>query len=169
MRKTFQKHTFSFEYLKENLGDSTFLLPLYALRRPAAHSIIVKKEFFEPETHRLIGLIFEKLSGSMIHAGTFFGDMLPSFSRSVSGVIWCFEPVVENYILANKCIEENKLGNVFLVNAALSDKVEMVRINTVANNGEHRGGSSFLDNNGKLTPSITIDNFQYDSLTCNST
>jgi len=164
MRKTFQKYTFSLEYLKESFDNCIYLLPLHALHRPAAHCIIVKQEYYEPDTHRLIGLIFENLSGSMIHAGTFFGDMLPSFSKAVSGVLWCFEPVVENYILANKCIEENKLKNVFLVNAALSNKVGMVRINTIDSDGAFRGGSSYLDNNGLLTPSITIDNFQYDSL-----
>ena len=108
--------------------------------------------------------------------------MIPVFSRAVPGVLWCFEPVIENYILANKCIEENNLENVFLLNVALSNKVGMVKVNTSVSNKKnkggvspqeigtvatyqgHRGGGAYVDGIGQPTPSITIDNFQYDSL-----
>ena len=55
----------------------------------------------------------------MVHAGTFFGDMLPSLSAKCPATVFAFEPVLENYVLAKLTVSENNLGNVLLLNSAL--------------------------------------------------
>lgn len=155
--------TFSVEYRKLDINKFSYFVPAYAEHRPAAKRLLQGK-LYEPQTHRLIRSIFKAVEGSMVHAGTFFGDMIPSFSRAVSGTLWCFEPVIENYILANLSVSKNRLKNVFLMNAALSEKVGMVRINSGAAGTQHRGGGSFVDKQGTPVPSVPIDHFTYDRL-----
>lgn len=61
---------------------------------------------------------------SIVHAGTYFGDMLPLFSQLVGakGVVWAFEPVPLFYECAMDTVQLNGLPNVALYNAALSDR-----------------------------------------------
>lgn len=55
-------------------------------------------------------------SGSVFHAGTFFGDMLHTYSRSAR-TVYAFEPVLENYVLAKQNAERLGLRNAVLINA----------------------------------------------------
>ena len=100
----------------------------------------------------------------MIHAGTFFGDMLPHFSSMTNNLVYAFEPVMENYILSKLCVEKNQLTNVVLYNSALSNTTGNLRINTGINEELHRGGTSSIDSEGYLCSTIRIDDFQYDKL-----
>lgn len=154
-------------YREKVVGGSTYFLPLFALHRPAVKRILAD-HLYEPQTHDLINAIFAQNKGSMIHAGAFFGDMLPSFSAAVDGVVWAFEPVTESYILANKCLTRNALPNVRLFNAALSDNVGMTVMDTGTyrrnGRGGHRGGASFIGETGTPAPTVMIDLFDFDAL-----
>lgn len=151
-------------YREAQVGGHVYFLPEYAAHRPAVKRML-RGDVYEPLTHELIRAIFAASKGSLVHAGAFFGDMLPSFSEAVDGQVWCFEPVTESYILANKCLAQNNLQNVTLMNAALSDTVGMVRMDTGAHRkGRHRGGASFVAPVGTPVPSLQIDLFDFDGL-----
>lgn len=158
-----QQQSISIPYCEVELNGARYFVPGYAANRPAAKRILSGK-LYEPQTHRLIRMIFRSAQGSMVHAGTFFGDMIPTFAKAVSGTLWCFEPVIENYILANLSVQRNNLQNVFLMHAALSDKVGMVHMNSRVAGGGHRGGSSFIDAQGVPVPAVALDHFDFADL-----
>jgi FkbM family methyltransferase len=60
-------------------------------------------------------------TGDIVHAGTFFGDFLPAFSRALApgARVWAFEPVAENYACAKATTELNRVDNVVLHFAGL--------------------------------------------------
>jgi FkbM family methyltransferase len=92
----------------------------------------------------------------MVHAGAFFGDMLPSFSRHVSGMVLAFEPVLENFVLSKLCVEANSLENVMLFNNALGDSFCNLKLNT-GKAGLHAGGASSVSNAGQLCAAMPLD------------
>jgi FkbM family methyltransferase len=56
----------------------------------------------------------------MVHAGAFFGDMLPALSRAAGGcTVWAFEPVTEAFRCAQITAAINGLHNVALHNVGL--------------------------------------------------
>ena len=138
---------FSIEFRRVSLPSGTFFLPEYAAHRPATQAILTGV-LYEPETHALISELLRVRPGNLVHAGTFFGDMLPSFSRACSGTVYAFEPVLENYVLAKLCVQENELDNVVLLNAGLGSKVTVARIDTGDEDGPHRGGASQIADRG---------------------
>jgi FkbM family methyltransferase len=81
--------------------------------------------------------------------------MLPSFSRACAGTVYAFEPVLENYVLAKLCVEQNGLANVALFNAGLSDQLGVGRVDT--GSSVHRGGGSEISDYGQPTTMISID------------
>lgn len=148
-----------------HLGAQYFV-PGYASHRPAAKAI-VQGRYYEPKTHDIIRHIGEIETGELVHAGTFFGDMLPSFAQSFrGGKILCFEPVLENYVLARLCVSANQIDNVLLFNTALSNSISNLRIETVDADGAHKGGGSEISDRGDIIPSLTIDQFDFDNLVC---
>ena len=153
---------FQVDYVETALDGDRFFLPVYALQRPAVKCFL-EGSVWEPDTHKLVHHILARAPGSMLHAGTFFGDMLPSFARAAQ-TLWCFEPVLENYILARMIAEANGLANVNLFCGALSDRVGTVRMDVTDPWGAHRGGSSFVGSQGVATPAFTVDQFAYDAL-----
>ena len=138
------------------LEGNTYFIPQYAIHRPAVKNFL-KGQLYEPLTHKFVNEYCSQFTGSIVHAGTFFGDMIPSFSLSVNGRVFAFEPVLENFILAKLCIEENNLTNVIIQNSALSDNIDNLKINTVDKRGNHSGGGSAIDNTGLICPTMTID------------
>ncbi len=132
---------------------ATYFLPGYALARPAVQAII-SGEIFEPKTHLLVERLFAKFPGSMVHAGTFFGDMLPDFARHAT--LYAFEPVLENYILARLNVDRNALSNVNLFASALSAKTGTLRVST-DDFGVHAGGESKVGQTGQICQTIAID------------
>jgi FkbM family methyltransferase len=147
---------YEIKYTIVSLENSYYFIPNYALHRPAVKSFI-NGYFHEPQTHKFINYFCSKYIGSIIHAGAFFGDMLPNFSKYVNGSVFAFEPVLENYILSKLCIEKNNIVNVILINSALSDNISNLKINVTQNNGLHAGGASSISNSGQICSAVTID------------
>ena len=94
---------------------------------------------------------------SMIHAGTFIGDMLPAFSSFTDGKIYAFEPVAENYKFAKINTERNSLDNVILKNNALSDSSQVLKMKTHENGKKHGGGSFVCKDGDETVDAIKID------------
>lgn len=149
-----EQFTVPFSKVKQDRG--THFVPKYAEHRPASRAVM-NGEIYEPATHEFIEKILQIQGGSMIHAGTFFGDMLPTFARSCPATVYAFEPVLENYVLAKLCVEANKLENVLLQNAGLSDRTSIGHIDTGNKEERHLGGASRLSEEGQLVGLVTID------------
>lgn len=147
---------FTVPYNKVTQDRGVYFVPKYAEHRPASQAVL-SGHIYEPLTHELIAGIMQRKAGSIIHAGTFFGDMLPTFSRSCPETVYAFEPVLENYVLAKLCIETNKLNNVYLQNAGLSENTSIAHIYSGDEGEAHRGGSSYLGDAGQLVGLVTID------------
>lgn len=117
----------------------SYFVPLHH-SRPAVNAI-KEGQVYEKDTLEFIEAIYEK-GTDVIHAGTYFGDMLPFFSSLVKeNNVWAFEPVALNYDCATKNIQLNDLKNVNLFHLALSDKTTQLIMNTMEN-GEFLGGGS---------------------------
>lgn len=142
-------------FILVELNGSQIFVPKYAKHRPAAGTVLSGKTW-EPETHALVEGLLARRPGDIVHAGAFFGDMLPGFSRSAR-TVYAFEPVLENYVLARLCVTENEIENVQLFHAALSDHAGTGRIATVGKDGRHKGGNSSLKTHGQIVTLMTID------------
>lgn len=149
---------FNIQFSHVVLDGSHYFAPKYALHRPAV-SMLLKGTLYEPDTHEFVKSFFSSYGGSMIHAGTFYGDMIPNFARAVSGKVYAFEPVLENYVLAKLCVDRNELSNVVLVNSALSDDLCNLHIDTNLGDGsgKHAGGASTISKTGEICTAIDID------------
>ena len=154
---------FEIEFKRLLLSGDQYFVPKYALHRPAVRKLL-SGELYEPDTHNFVNKFCKSFKGSMVHAGTFFGDMLPSFSKCVSGYVYAFEPVLENYILAKLCVEFNNLKNVILMNCALSDDIRNLYIKKYESDGKHAGGASHISDDGTICVTISIDNLNIDDL-----
>jgi len=157
------EENFKVDFTKLTLDGNYYFVPKYALHRPAVQNIL-NGMLYEPKTHVFVERFCSSFNGSMVHAGTFFGDMIPNFSRSVSGKVYAFEPVFENYILTKLCIDDNKLSNVILINAALSDCLSNLHIHTSEGDGKHAGGSSTIADTGAICAAINIDRLVIEDL-----
>lgn len=143
------------------LGVDAFRVKL--IHRPAV-SQLLHGAVYEPATHQFVRDLCTAFQGSIVHAGTFFGNILPSSSQEVSGKIYAFEPVCENYILARLCVKANQLDNVILMNSALSESLSSLLIDTAQSDGRHAGGGSSTSDHGEICAAIDIDRLQIDDL-----
>ncbi len=150
---TFNMDGFQIGAKKIHFENASYFLPKYALHRPACSEMLAGR-FYEPETHRLIPALLQELGGNLVHAGTFFGDMIPTFART-GARIYAFEPVLENYVLARMCVIENELDNVLLFHSALGEDQGSVRMDT--GTGVHRGGGSKVGGSGQISTQLSID------------
>lgn len=134
-----------------------YCVPSAAAHRPASRAVLAGK-VYEPDT--IAFLRGNAAGGDIIHAGTFFGDFLPALA-SVANHVWAFEPNPANHDCARETIKRNKLENVSLVHAALSDASGNVRLRTKSRLGRELGGASHLVPNSDLrataVPAIRID------------
>jgi FkbM family methyltransferase len=158
-----QDEKFGVEFTHLTLDGNQYFVPKYALHRPAVKNLL-NGNLYEPNTHDFVREFFQSFKGSMVHAGTFFGDMIPNFSKSVSGNVYAFEPVFENYILAKLCVDNNNLANVILMNSALSDGLGNLYINTSEGGGRHAGGASTISDKGAICAAINIDRLNIEDL-----
>lgn len=154
---------FAVEYITVEVHGDVYLVPKYALQRPACISFL-RGSVYEPQTHELMGVLLTRLGGDMVHAGTFFGDMLPSFARKCRGRLYAFEPVLENYVLAKLCLQRNGIENVLLLNAGLGAELGITHMDTGSGGFEHRGGSSRVADQGQITSLMTIDTLNLQDL-----
>jgi len=148
--------SFAVPFIRVTQDRGVYFVPKHAEHRPACQAVL-RGHVYEPRTHELIAGILRRRTGSLVHAGAFFGDMLPTFSRACPGMVHAFEPVLENYVLAKLCVDVNGLENVHLQNAALSDRVSIARIDTGDRGRPHRGGSSRVGETGQPVALVTID------------
>ena len=98
---------------------------------------------------RLCGDIAKK--GDIIHAGAFFGDFIPGLSKGLSrnAQLWAFEPNPVNHAAAEQTVALNKLKNVTLTNAALSNRDGELLFKTRDKDGNALGGvSHFVEKKG---------------------
>lgn len=158
-----QDGVFSVAYRQVEFNDNAYFVPGYAEHRPAAKAI-ANGELYEPATHVLVKRLLEDRPGSMVHAGTFFGDMVPTFAKACPKTLYAFEPVLENYVLAKLGVEANSLDNVVLTNAGLGTEIMPARIDIGGEDGEHRGGSSKIALAGQATALTRIDALGLDDL-----
>lgn len=158
-----QDEKFVVEFTHLTLDGNQYFVPKYALHRPAVKNLL-NGNLYEPDTHYFVREFCKSFKGSMVHAGTFFGDMIPNFSMSVSGSLYAFEPVFENYILAKLCVDSNNLKNVVLMNSALSDGLGNLYINTSEGGGRHAGGASTISDKGAICAAINIDRLNIEDL-----
>ncbi len=155
--------SYKIDFSRVSFGGSNYFVPKYAAHRPAC-SAILDGRLFEPQTHDLVARLLKDMGGSMVHAGTFFGDMLPSFSKACSGTIFAFEPVLENFVLAKLTVDSNRLDNVMIYNAGLGDRVSVSHVDTGADAASHNGGSSQISDSGQQTNLCTIDSLDIQDL-----
>jgi FkbM family methyltransferase len=110
---------------------------------------VLEGRLVSPGLHRLVGRVLRERPGSIVHAGTFFGDMLPSFSRKTPALVYAFEPVLENYLLAREVVETNGLKNVLLMHGGLGAEVAVATVGVARGRRmRHLGGAARI-----LTPS----------------
>ena len=148
-----------------------YYVPDYAVHRPVSQNVLRKRRV-SPALHQFVGRLQKHRPGSMIHAGTFFGDMLPSFSRKTPSLVYAFEPVIENYLLARAVVETNKLENVLLMHSGLGATMGVATLG-VARGKEKRhlgGASRILTRQSKpvsqtqLTSMLTVDRLGIEDL-----
>lgn len=117
----------------------TYCIPTSS-RQNASAKCLLNGGVWEPET---IDFIKKYCTHDLIHAGTYFGDMLPAFSEI--NKVWAFEPRKENYECALKTIEMNKLTNINLTNAALGEEAKTVEFMIERDGKVLGGGSKVID------------------------
>jgi FkbM family methyltransferase len=162
---------FGFDVTVTCHNGAAYFVPEYGQNRPVARRAL-RGRHAEPRLHKFVGTYFEDVRGSMVHAGTFFGDMLPSFSRKVPGRLYAFEPVLENYLMAWSSVAANSLGNVLLFHAGLGSEVGSATVETLRPSGRHMGGSSNLETDAQqgdstteqVVPMINLDALAIDDL-----
>ena len=146
------------------IGGAQYFVPDYARHRPVARRMLGGR-LVSPGLHRFVGRVLRERPGSMVHAGTFFGDMLPSFSRKTPGLVYAFEPVFENYLLARSVVEVNRLENVLLLHAGLGDRLRVATIGVARGPRKlHLGGAARIltprskpHSQTQLTSLLTVD------------
>jgi len=108
-----------FDYTVVDIDGKKFAVPPKGC---FCHKTVMEGKQWEPETAQFVKENHKGLS--IIHAGTYFGDMLPEFSKAVEKRIWTFEPNPESAFCARKTIELNNLTNVMFFEAGLGDMDE---------------------------------------------
>jgi FkbM family methyltransferase len=149
-------------YVDTVIDNSRYLVPQYAHHRPAGHAVL-NGHIYESQTHTLMESILKSTGKSAIHAGAFFGDMLPKFSEYCQSNLYVFEPVLENYIMSRRCAQINDLTNIIMFNAALSDETGHAYIKTLSDDGSHMAGMSHLSSQSKQTQ--LVNTIRIDDLT----
>ena len=111
------------------------------MHRPCAQAVL-RGEEFEPQT---VAEICRCASGGdIVHAGAFFGDMLPAASRASApgGLVWAFEPNRESYRCAEITVAINDLANVRLAPVAVGASADVAMLRVADGTGRPLGGKS---------------------------
>jgi len=133
----------------------TYCVPNESSHRGCARTIL-EGNVWEPET---VDFMRQYIKGhDIVHAGTYFGDMLPALSEKAN-TVWAFEPSPINYQCALKTIEWNDLKNVVLHNKAVStsnqDSVRFMVTNP--KDKKNYGGGSRIPQENEVINVKTID------------
>ena len=136
MANNYKKHHATDLICKNKYG--TFIVPS-SHNRPVTRDLKNGK-VYEPNT---IEFILKNYNNkSIVTAGTYIGDFLPSFCNIPT--VFAFEPVKENYIYANLNKNINELDNITLENLCLSNMNTKQIMRTHKNNVPCGGGSRII-------------------------
>ena len=107
--------------------------------------------------HRTIEFIRENINDkSIVHAGTYIGDMLPAISKSTNGKVFAFEANPDTAECAKKTIEINRLGNILFHEMGLGDKNTKASLIYEYSEGRSLGGGSRLDSKDQKENRYTL-------------
>jgi FkbM family methyltransferase len=122
-------------------GHGGYCVPRNSIHRPCAQTIL-GGGVFEPPT--VAALELHGRLGDIVHAGTYFGDMLPAAARACgeTGLVWACEPNRENFRCAAITVAINRLSNVRLHHGALGDRSGTATVMVRGPAGESLGGRS---------------------------
>jgi len=120
-----------------------YCIPRAAMHRPCAQTVLAGGTH-EPETVEL--LCRHAARGDVIHAGTFFGDMLPAVGRACGPglLLWAWEPNPESWRCAAVTVALNGLSDVRLSHAALGATAGPGLLRVADRDGIALGGKSEL-------------------------
>ena len=118
-----------------------YCVPRSSMHRPCAQTILAGG-VFEPPT--VAALEHHGRQGDIVHAGTFFGDMLPAAARAcgASRIVWACEPNRENFRCATLTIAINGLTNIRLLHGALGAGAGLATLMVSSPEGRALGGGS---------------------------
>lgn len=120
-----------------------YCVPRASMERPAAQTVLRGKVWEK----RLVALMRANCgTGDIVHAGAYFGDMLPGLSQALApgAHLWTFEPSRDNHACATRTVEWNGLTNVTLRHAALSARGGSAILRTAMADGSELGGHSHI-------------------------
>ena len=141
------------------LGENEYgryAVPTSTLEIESMSRMIIAGEVYEPATIQFI--LNNCGSGSIIHAGAFFGDFLPALG-STGNYVLSFEPVYESFWCANKTVELN-FGtdhDIHLFNFGLGEKAETLSIITKDPSSRPMAGRSKYDSGGDNIPTERLE------------
>ena len=150
-------------FRRVTLEDEVHFVPAWATEKAVCRKVMAGKRH-EPLTHAFVRAYFAGRAGSMVHAGTYFGDMLPAFARACPGHVYAFEPVVEHYLLAWLCVQANALDNVLLFHAGLGPGTSLAHADTGRDVAHHRGGGARIAAQGQPVTLLPLDFFRTEAL-----
>lgn len=133
-----------------------YCVPRSSIHRPCAQTILAG-EVFEPPT--VAALEHHGRHGDIVHAGTYFGDMLPAAARACGPerLVWACEPNRENFRCAMLTIALNGLTNVRLQHGALGDRGGLATLQVSSAAGEALGGRSRVVTPGSAAADSTYE------------
>jgi FkbM family methyltransferase len=142
--------TRNLECILANNVHGRFCVPASSRQRPAAQAIL-NGGVWEPDTIAFV--MANAGAGDIVHAGTYFGDFLPGFSRAVlpGNRVWAFEPNPENFHAATITRQLNRLDNVEIFNAGLGHQEAPMKLRVRAE-GQAQGGASRIVEKSRAVP-----------------
>jgi FkbM family methyltransferase len=131
-----------FTILENSHGQYAISENLFEKSCPVISQLSTKKIW----EHKTIEFIQENINDkSIVHAGTYIGDMLPAISKSTKGKVFAFEANPDTAECAKKTIEINGLGNILFHEMGLGDKKSKQDLIFEYQDGKSLGGGSRLD------------------------
>ena len=141
---------YDYSIYKNKYGE--YAVPSGTEHTPTARTL-ARGDVWEKDT---ISFVEENIKDrNMVHAGTFFGDMLPAFCAFTSGTVFAFEAVTENAWCTRKTIELNNLKNIVFTAKGLG-KEETVQDIGIADKKKFGGQSSFRRINNTVTELVQL-------------
>ncbi len=138
-----------------------YAVPAESQHRPASQCVL-RGEVWEPDTIRAIVALAGE--NDIVHAGAFFGDMLPPLSnlKAPNALVWAFEPSPVNHAAAEATVRMNGLTHVRLFHAGLGPVDGELPLRTHNELGKSLGGSSSFvrgesDPNAVRVPVVALD------------
>lgn len=107
---------------------------------------------------KTIEFIIENINNeSMIHAGTYFGDMLPAFGKSTKSKIFAFEANPFSAESAKGTIQLNNLNNIVFYEMGLGSSISKENLIYQYQEGQSLGGGSRFEIKNAKESRYTLD------------